>query len=476
MSYIIFNFPQPFLDKKRNPDIPVIPLTEKTYKAWVKKQSASAQKALGQASFVGKPMQNYILRDEKGAVKAILAGVHTPCKYYDFAYTAEHVRAGLDADFLKKCSFTVNREHLSKEEMRRAHIGWGWACYQFTAYKKPAFGIPCLVLSPGDDKIRIRAFTESIYLLRNLINTPSNDMGPQELEDAAREVAKKFQTKIEVISGKELMKDFPMIHAVGQGSARKPRLIDMTWGNAKHPKVTLVGKGVCFDTGGLNLKPPQFMALMKKDMGGAAHTLGMAWIIMALKLPIRLRVLIPAVENAVSGEAYRPGDILQTRKGITVEIGDTDAEGRLVIADALTYACEEKPDLLLDCTTLTGSARAALGYDIPALFSNNEKTAFALQKLAMEYEDPMWPLPLWEPYRREMDTPYADINNIGAGKAGAIHGALFLKEFVPSNIEWVHLDMYAWEQYGRPGRPKGGADTGMRAAVALIEERYGKRK
>ena len=474
MNKKIFDFAQPFLDKPRSMDVPVIPLTEKTFEKWLKKQDSYAKKALEQASFAGKPLQNYILRDASGTIQAVLTGVHTPCKYYDFAHTAEHIRVGLDKKFLTECSFSIAREHLSDEDLRRAHIGWGWVCYRFTAYKKDDKGLPQLTFGKGIDKNRIKALVESIYMTRNLINTPANHLGPVELEDAARFVAKKFKAEINVTVDKDLLKEnLPMIYAVGDGSHRRPRLIDMSWGNKKHPKVTIVGKGVCFDTGGLDIKPPQFMLLMKKDMAGAAHALGIAWIVMALNLPIRLRILIPAVENSTSGMAFRPLDIIPSRKGLTVEIGDTDAEGRLIIGDCLTLACEEKPDLLIDFATLTGSARAALGFDIPALFSNNDKTAEDLKKISMDFEDPLWPLPIWEPYRKEMDSLVADINNVGTGKAGAIHGALFLKEFITPQTEWVHLDMYAWEQYGRPGRPKGGADTGLRAVFAFIEKRYG---
>ena len=476
MNKHIFDFARPFLDKPRKTDVPVIPLTEETFAKWLKKQTSSAKKALHEASFAGKPRQNYILRDASGKIQAVLTGVNTPVKYNDFAHTAEHIRIGLDSTFLKECSFSISREHLTKEDLLRAHIGWGWVSYRFTAYKKDDRSLPQLTLSKGTDHDRVHAMVESIFMTRNLINTPANDMGPAELEEAARYVAKKFKASIKVTLDNQLLEDnFPMIYAVGNGSYRRPRLLDITWGDKKHPKVTLVGKGVCFDTGGLDIKPAPFMLLMKKDMGGAAHALGIAWLVMALKLPVRLRVLIPAVENSTSGNAFRPLDIFPSRKGLTVEIGDTDAEGRLVLADCLTLACEENPDLLIDFATLTGAARAALGYDIPAIFSNNDETAEELKHISMDYEDPLWPLPLWQPYRKEMDSMVADINNVGTGKAGAIHGALFLKDFITAKTEWVHLDMYAWEQFGRPGRPRGGADTGLRAVFALIERRYRKK-
>jgi leucyl aminopeptidase len=476
MTQALFDFPQAFLDTKRKHHVPVIPVTVKDFTVWLKKQTAGAQAQIRNSNFVAKPQQGFIVRSDKGDIATVLAGVSVPVKYYDFAGAAETIKQALPAAILKDYSFYIESK-LSAEDSLRAHVGWGWAAYQFVIYKKPLFGVPCLVWDKNTDKKKVQALTQSIYLLRNLVNTPANDMGPDELEAAARAVAKKFKAEISVIQDKALQtKNFPMIYAVGHGSERRPRLIDMRWGDKKNPLVTFVGKGVCFDTGGLDLKPPPFMLLMKKDMGGAAHALAAAWIVMSLNLPIQLRILIPAVENATSGGAYRPGDILQTRKGITVEIGDTDAEGRLVVGDALAYAAEEKNDLIIDFTTLTGSARAALGFDIPGVFSTKDKLADELKNIAMSIDDPVWPLPLWEPYRKEMDTPYADINNIGTGKAGAIHGALFLKEFVPAGSDWLHLDLYAWEQFGRPGRPRGGADTGLRAIISLLEERYGARK
>lgn len=301
-------------------------------------------------------------------------------------------------------------------------------------------------------------------------------MGPEELENATKILTEKHDVELKVIKDKALLtKNFPMIFDVGNASDRRPRLIDFHWGNPKHPKVTLVGKGVCFDTGGLDIKPSQFMITMKKDMGGAAHVLGLSHMIMSLNLPIRLRVLIPAIENSVSGNAYRPSDILKSRKGLSVEVGNTDAEGRLVLADALTYACEDNPELLIDFATLTGAARIALGHDLPALFSNNDKTAHKIQTMSAKanIDDAVWNLPLWQPYRKELDSPIADISSTG-GKAGATTAALFLQEFIDNNIEWIHMDIFAWEQNGKASRPKGGADTGMRAIFAFLEDRYGK--
>jgi leucyl aminopeptidase len=307
------------------------------------------------------------------------------------------------------------------------------------------------------------------------VNTPAEDMGPAELAAAARSLARAHGARAAVITGDALLqRNYPTIHAVGRASARAPRLIDLRWG-AKGPRITLVGKGVCFDSGGLDLKPAAGMEIMKKDMGGAAHVLGLAGMIMAAKLPVRLRVLIPAVENSVSGNAFRPLDIIRTRKGLTVEVGNTDAEGRLVLCDALAEAMTEKPDLVVDCATLTGAARVALGPDLPAMFANDDATAEALLRHGLAEDDPLWRLPLHAGYRTMLDSKIADMNNVSSGSfAGAITAALFLEAFVDAAVPWVHLDLYAWNPRAKPGRPEGGAAMGLRALYALIAERAGK--
>ncbi|CAG0907459.1 unnamed protein product, partial [Cyprideis torosa] len=352
-------------------------------------------------------------------------------------------------------------------------IGWGLGAYRFDIYKKDDTAIPTLLWPANTNHEEVTATIESVCLLRNLINTPPNVLGTDELADAAKEVAKRHKAKVKIIHDDDLLKkNFPLIYNVGKASPRPPQLIDITWGNKKHPKVTIVGKGIVYDTGGLNLKPGMYMRDMKKDMGGAAHALGTAWMIMALNLPVQLRVLLPVAENSVAGNSYRPGDVLTSRKGLTVEIDDTDAEGRLVVADALTYASEDKPDLLIDFCTLTGAARVALGFDIPAFFSNRETVIEKLRHSSLEKDDALWPLPLWDGYEKEMDSNVADLINGGSGRAGAIHGGLFLQRFIEPHIDWIHLDCYAWEQNGKPGRPKGGADTGMRAIAGFIRDKY----
>ena len=439
---------------------------------------ASFSRQMEQAGFEGRERQICILRDEQGAVAEILAGLPRPLSLYSFAQVAERLKNEFSAEFLKTASFKIDGA-LSSADLEKACIGWALAGYKFDLYKKDKgkMTAPVLVWPEGVDKKRVAAIVEGLCLVKTLINIPSNRLGTDELADAAAQVARQGRASFLRIVDKDLIdQNFPMIYEVGKASPRRPQLIDINWGDEDHPRLTLVGKGVVFDTGGLDLKPPAFMLLMKKDMGGAAHVLALAHIIMALQLPVRLRVLISAAENSVGGESFRPGDVLNSRKGLTVEVGDTDAEGRLVVADALTYACEgEKPDLVVDYCTLTGSARAALGYDIPAFFSNKDSLLEDLKNLGAANEDPVWPLPLWQPYLKEMNSAIADINNIGTGKAGAVHGALFLQQFIDPSVDWIHMDCYAWEQSGKPGRPQGGADTGLRSMLALLEKRYGGR-
>ena len=311
--------------------------------------------------------------------------------------------------------------------------------------------------------------------VRDLVNTPTNDMTPETLEAETRGLAQKHQADISVISGDDLLKqNFPMIHAVGRASHYAPRLINMVWGKADAPKITLVGKGVCFDTGGLDIKPSSSMLLMKKDMGGAAHVLGLASMIMEAGYNIRLRVLIPAVENSISANAFRPGDVLTSRKGDTVEIGNTDAEGRLVLADALTLAVDETPDLLIDMATLTGAARVALGPDIIPFYTDDDAFAGELSQYAKTHEDPVWRMPLWKPYASKLSSKIADTNNVTTdGMAGSITAALFLKRFVPDNISWAHFDIYAWSNVAKHMCPIGGEAQTIRALDALIAARYG---
>lgn len=347
--------------------------------------------------------------------------------------------------------------------------------YVFTRYGRKTGKALRFALPAGADGAHVRRIAESVFLTRDLVNTPTNDLGPVELEEAARNLAAAHGAEISVIHGDDLLaRNFPMIHAVGRASIGAPRLVDITWGANDAPKVTLVGKGVCFDTGGLDIKPSAGMLLMKKDMGGAANVLGLASIIMAAKINVRLRVLIPAVENSIAGNAFRPGDVLRSRKGITVEIGNTDAEGRLILADALTLADEEQPALLIDMATLTGAARVALGPDLPPFYTNDETLAADLAAASVAVEDPLWRMPLWRPYDAKLSSKIADINNVTSdGFAGSITAALFLKRFVEKTSGWAHFDIFAWNPADRPYGLTGGEAQGIRALEQVIAKRFG---
>lgn len=355
-----------------------------------------------------------------------------------------------------------------------AAIHWGLAQYRFDRYKKQDTEPRRLVVSEADSD-GIFAKVQAIFLVRDLINTPASDMGPKQLAEACETLAKTFGAQFKQWVGSELLKDnFPAIHAVGRASAHEPRLLSLTWGNTDHPKVTLIGKGVCFDSGGLDIKPSSNMRLMKKDMGGAAHVLGLAHWVMATGLPIHLNVLIPAVENAIGPDAFRPGDILTMRNGMTVEIDNTDAEGRLVLADAIVKALESKPDLIIDYATLTGAARVALGTDVAVMFSNHDGVAAELLDASQKTNDPMWRLPLHEGYNELLNSNIADmVNSSPSPYGGAITAALFLQRFVDKNMPWVHFDVMAWNVAAKPGRPEGGEAMGFRAVIEYLSRIYG---
>ncbi|HET9717521.1 MAG TPA: leucyl aminopeptidase family protein [Pseudolabrys sp.] len=360
----------------------------------------------------------------------------------------------------------------SPHDTRLAALAFAMGSYQFSRYRqtKP-YGVQ-LVLPDGIDGEDLSRIVEGVTLCRDLTNTPSNDMGPADLEAAAARLAMQHGAKLQVTTGDALAKGFPLVHAVGVGSEREPRLLDMTWGESSNPKVTLVGKGVCFDTGGLDIKPESAMLNMKKDMGGAATTLAIAHMVMARSLRIRLRVIIPAVENAISGKSFRPRDIYMSRKGITVEIGNTDAEGRLILADALALADEENPALLIDFATLTGAARVALGPDVPPYFTDDDALADELMRAASAENDPLWRMPLWSPYESLLESKVADTSNIASGgHGGAITAALFLRKFVTAK-SWLHVDIFAWTPTTKPGRPEGGECQAARALYALLCTRY----
>ncbi len=435
------------------------------YEAWYKDQPARVRASLEAQKYQPNGYEKAIVPGEgedDWAVVTAVANVESLSSWC-LARLAETLPAGT--------------YRVASGEPGPAILGWMLGQYRFTRYKKednPA-GPRVLVTGEVGRIAEAVAAAEATYLVRDLVNTPAADMGPAELAHAAEQLAKTHDAKFHVTKGEPLAEGFPMLHAVGRAAdkARAPRLIELQWGNPKHPHVALVGKGVCFDSGGLDIKPAAGMALMKKDMGGAAHVLGLAHMIMALKLPVRLHAVIGAVENAIGGDAMRPGDVLTSRKGLTVEVNNTDAEGRLVLGDALTKACEDKPELLIDFATLTGAARVALGPDLPPVFANTEGMAEAVMATGRAADDPVWHMPLWAGYDEMLKTDIADIDNSPQGGfAGAITAALFLKRFIEEGVEWMHFDTFAWRPAPKPGRPKGGDALGMRAVWHYLKNRY----
>ena len=452
---------------ERTPDaVPIWPVRKTDLAAWRQRQPAAIAIWVERCKFEAAAGKHLLLPGSGGELAGVLLGMPEEPDLWAYAGLPEALPDGL---------YHIAAD-LPAAAATRAAIGWALGTYSFTRYRKPgraAFASLCW--PEAADRAQVERTVAATRLVRDLVNTPAGDLGPGELAQAAWDLAARHQAACTVIVGKDLLtQNYPMIHAVGRAATAEPRLIDLVWGAPAAPKVTLVGKGVCFDSGGLDIKPASGMALMKKDMGGAATVLGLASMIMQAALPVRLRVLIPAVENAIAGNAYRPGDVLASRKGLTVEIGNTDAEGRLVLADALAEADAESPDLLVDCATLTGAARVAVGPDLPALFTDDETFAADLARHGKAEADPHWRLPLHQPYRTMLDSKLADINNAGeGGLAGAITAGLFLKEFVGKAKTWAHLDLFAWNQKARPGRPAGGEAMMLRALYALIAERYG---
>lgn len=406
--------------------------------------------------FEGKLGEMVYLHDAKGAMCTILVGSGQDEVDNALAYVVQKLPAG--------SYFT------EKNLTPRAILLWSLAQYRFDRYKKHTV-MPRRLCINNEAKNAVMKEAQAVFLVRDLINTPTQDMGPVSLAAVAKQMGETFGAEVEIIQGKALEKGYPAIHAVGRAATEAPRLICINWGKKTDPRVTLVGKGVCFDSGGLNIKTANGMRIMKKDMGGAANALGLAQLIMDEGLPVRLQVLIPAVENAIGPDAYRPGDILHMRNHLTVEIENTDAEGRLVMADALAKACEEQPELLFDFSTLTGAARIAVGTDISALFTNDEQLAADLFTASQETADPIWRLPLYAPYLSLLDSSIADLMNAGTSSyAGAITAALFLQKFVTSGVKWAHFDMMAWNPSNKPGRPEGGEAMAIRAVAQYLRK------
>ena len=446
--------------------IPITLVVESEFDTWLERQDEPSRRWLTATGFKAKPGGFSLVSGADGRLRAVVAGIRN---IDDFWALGSLPAALPEGDYVLDAPF-------EPRQLERLTLGWALGAYQFTRYKNPKRAMARLALDPACDGKRIRDHADALGWVRDLINTPAENMMPEHLAEATQSLSQQFGASMEQIVGDDLLaRNYPVIHAVGRASAHPPRLLDLRWGDPSHPKVTLLGKGVCFDSGGLDLKPSSAMRLMKKDMGGAATALGLARLVMSAALPVRLRVLVAAVDNAVSGNAFRPGDILRSRQGLTIEIHNTDAEGRLVLCDALAEAGNERPAFLFDFATLTGAARVALGTEIPALFCDDETLATGLLAAADREQDPLWRLPLHQPYREMLDSKIADLANATESSyAGAITAALFLKEFVPAGIPWAHFDLMAWNLKTQPGRPEGGEAMGMRTVFAWLEQRYGR--
>jgi leucyl aminopeptidase len=446
--------------------IPIWLVSTNQFEEWEEELSKIQKKWVDVNKFKASRNETLLFSNADGKVAAVAVGLGSE---------------EIDPWIISKCAEVVPNgtyfisNKLSEHQANIAAFGWAMAHYKYDHYlAKKNQKLAVLVVAENCALSYVNSLVRGTAFTRDLVNTPTCDMGPDKLEVEARQLAKYFDAKISVIKGSDLLKrNLNSIHTVGRAAEIEPRLIDIIWGDKKAPKVTLIGKGVCFDTGGLDIKPSSAMLIMKKDMGGAAHVLGLGQMIMEAGLNIRLRILIPAVENNIAGNAFRPGDIIKSYHGTTIEVGNTDAEGRLVLCDALSLASEEKPDLILDFATLTGAARVALGADIPPYFTDDENMKIQLAEQSKKHHDPLWPLPLYLPYKEHLLSDIADLNNVSPGGfGGAITAALFLQHFVSKNIPWTHFDVSAWNQNARPGRPKGGEAMGLRAVFGFLSQKY----
>ncbi len=453
-----------FVDSKRARDaVPLLAVTADTLRKTITALSAHTRRWVDAAGYRAEPGSFCLVPDAKGKLQCVLVGVSHAHDCYALATLPLALPPGQYQ--LSEKGLALNRA--------QAALGWGLGAYQFTRYRKPKRPAAELVLNKSEPS-ELQSLLNAVYRVRDLVNTPTEDLGPAELAATVKELSVAHKATYRHWIGDQLLKaNFPAIHAVGRASHRAPRLVELNWGNKNHPHLAIVGKGVCFDTGGLDMKSSDGMRWMKKDMGGAAHAIALADLIMQAKLPVRLTLLIPAVENAISANAYRPGEVLRTRAGVTVEVDNTDAEGRLVLCDAMSYAIEGKLDLLIDFATLTGAARVALGPDLPALFCNRDDLSADLLQVSKNVQDPLWPMPLWQPYQSMLESTIADISNCGSSRhAGTITAALYLQRFVPDSVPWCHVDIYAWNDSAKPGRPKGGEAQSLRAFFAFLQNRY----
>ncbi len=444
--------------------IPINVVLKSEFSHWKKTQSEYLNNWLKTSQFKAKPSEVLCVPNKDGALESVLVIADDEENIWSLAACPKKLPAG--------------KYHIASLQKNddQIYLGWALGAYQYNKYKKSKESACQVLIDNSIDKNKITALTQAIAIVRDMVNTPASDMMPQHISEVCKSIVDEFKSElIECIGDDLISENYPVIHAVGRASIHKPRLIEFNWGDPKHPKVSLIGKGVSFDSGGLDIKSAQGMRLMKKDMGGAAHVVGIASAIMKLDLPIHLHVLIPAVENAISDNAFRPGDIITSRSGKTIEIDNTDAEGRLILCDAITKAAEDNPDLMIDFATLTGAARVALGTEVPAFFTNDDTTAVDLMQASNTVKDPIWQLPLHQSYRYMLDSAIADIcNSAASGYGGAITAALYLKEFVPAETKWIHFDVMAYNTRARAGRPKGGEAMGLRAVVEFLQQRYPK--
>ena len=446
-------------------NIPITPIVHSDFSAWLERQEERVKNMVTQSNFTAKSGKHFLIFDQSGNLAEVLLGLVSKDDFLSFGALPGVLPGGV---------YRANGDGFSMSQLEHAAIGWGMGDYRFSHYKDLEKR-EALLNCDGYPLANINSVLSAIYLVRDLINTPAEDLYPEKLAGVALNLAKEYQAKVDIIKGEELVTGFPAVYAVGKGSDRQPLVIDLSHGDSQHPKVVLVGKGVCFDSGGLQLKPSSAMLLMKKDMAGAAHALAIAHMVMEAQLPINLRVIIPAVENLPSGNSIKPNDIIRTRSGKTIEVGNTDAEGRLILADALTYAVEQKPELILDFATLTGAARTALGPSMAALFANDQRLADDLMEAMRREAEEVWQLPLYDAYADFLESDVADMLNVSKSAntgGGAILGALMLQKFVPSTCPWAHFDIAAYNNSTKPGKPKGGEADCVVGVFKYLAEKF----
>ncbi len=462
-----------FNTTRDQPSVPITPLSSNSLDSWQKDQTPAAQSWLKSERFKGTRGQIVRIPNPEGQIKEVGFGLGPdPADYF----RSNPFALGALVKSLPVGQYKLNELEEFEIDPVLACLGWANGSYGFDAFKNAdqQTDRPRLDFPRGAEPSQVQRLIEAVFFVRDLVNMPANAMGPIALETACRQIASSHKADVCSIVGDDLLtSNFPLIHTVGRAAAQAPRLVELTWGEESHPTVTLVGKGVCFDSGGLNLKPGNSMTLMKKDMGGAAHVLGLSHLIMSARLPVRLRTLVPIVENSISASAFRPGDVIVSRSGQSVEIGNTDAEGRLILADALSYACEVGSEVLIDMATLTGAARTALGPDLPPFYSDDDEFSGALAKASNQVADPLWRMPLWPGYESWLDSKVADVNHIAdAPMAGSITAALFLKRFISNVTTWAHFDIYAWNLKSKPGQAVGGEAQAIRALFQYLQSRF----